>query len=186
MPSTGLGPDEAPMDGYPVDGIKDKTPCELHQSMRNISMKVAVDYALYCEPKVTWHSHQIPVGYARVGVDEIVPVYDSLELDMTGPEDEVTLREFKGGVILWNKKYISFQAWRHHHCHRVVTGHHHLQVYSVTTTTTTARVYLDLCRRISRHHHRLRALSFRAKSRSVPPRVLRATLADPPFLNLQN
>jgi hypothetical protein len=57
MASTGLGADEAPMDRYPMDGIQDKTPCELHQSMKNISMKVAVSYALSCEPGVTWHSH---------------------------------------------------------------------------------------------------------------------------------
>jgi hypothetical protein len=111
MASTRLGADETPMDRYqryPVDGIKDKTPCEHHQSMKNISMKVAAGYAISCEPGVTWHSRQIPVGYARVGVDEIVPGYESLELDMFGPEDEVTLGEVKGGVILWNKKDIKF------------------------------------------------------------------------------
>jgi hypothetical protein len=89
--STGLGADEAPMDSYPVDGIKDKIPCELHQSMKNIPMKVAVSYALSCQPGVTWHPRQILVGYARVGMDEIVPEYESLELDMPGPEDEATL-----------------------------------------------------------------------------------------------
>jgi hypothetical protein len=51
--STGLGAEEAPIVSYPVDGIKDKTPCELHQSMKNISMKAAVGYALSCEPRVT-------------------------------------------------------------------------------------------------------------------------------------
>jgi hypothetical protein len=54
--STGLRADEAPMGRYPVDKIKDKTRCELHQSMKNISMKVAVGCALSCEPGVTWHS----------------------------------------------------------------------------------------------------------------------------------
>jgi hypothetical protein len=78
--STRLGADEAPMGCYPVDEIKGKTHCELHQSMKNISMKVAVSYALSCEPGVTWHSRQIPDGYAHVGVDEIVPRYESLEL----------------------------------------------------------------------------------------------------------
>jgi hypothetical protein len=52
MASMGLGADEAPMYRYPMDGIKDKTPCELHQSMKNISMKVAVGYALSCEPGI--------------------------------------------------------------------------------------------------------------------------------------
>jgi hypothetical protein len=62
MASTGLGAGEAPIVCYPMDGIKDKTPCELHQSMNNISMKVAVGYALSCEPGVTWYSCQIPIG----------------------------------------------------------------------------------------------------------------------------
>jgi hypothetical protein len=108
MASMGLGADEAPMGRYPVDEIKDKTRCELHQSMKNIFMKVAVGYALSCEPGVTWHSRQIPDGYARVGVDEIVPGYESLELDIGGPKDEATLGEVLGGVILWNKKDINF------------------------------------------------------------------------------
>jgi hypothetical protein len=41
-------------------------------------------------------------------VDEIVPGYESLELDMPGLEDETTLGEVKGGLILWNKKDIKF------------------------------------------------------------------------------
>jgi hypothetical protein len=41
--------------------------------MKNISMKVVVNYALSCELGVTWHSRHIPVGYARVGVDELYP-----------------------------------------------------------------------------------------------------------------
>jgi hypothetical protein len=106
--STGLGADKAPMGLYPMDEIKGKTHCELHRSMKNISMKVAVGCDLSYEPGVTWHSRQIPDGYARVGVDEIVPGYESLELDMAGPEDEATLGEVLGAVILWNKKDIKF------------------------------------------------------------------------------
>jgi hypothetical protein len=41
------------MGRYPVDEIKGKTHCELHQSMKNISLEVAVGYALSCEPGVT-------------------------------------------------------------------------------------------------------------------------------------
>jgi hypothetical protein len=41
-------------------------------------------------------------------MDEIVPGYESLELDIAGPEDEATLGEVLGGVILWNKKDIKF------------------------------------------------------------------------------
>jgi hypothetical protein len=108
MASMGLRADEAPMDRYPVDGIKNKTSCELHQSIKNTSMKVAVGYALPCEPGVRWHCREIPAGYAYVGMDEIVSGYESLELDIPGPEDETTLGEVKGGIILWNKKDIKF------------------------------------------------------------------------------
>jgi hypothetical protein len=76
--------------------------------MKNISMKVAVGYALSYEPGVSWHGREIPVGYARVRVDEIVSGYESLELDIPGLEDERTLEEIKGGIILWNKKDIKF------------------------------------------------------------------------------
>ena len=44
------GTDEAPMDRYPMDNIMEKTICELHQSMKNISMKMATGFALPCEP----------------------------------------------------------------------------------------------------------------------------------------
>jgi hypothetical protein len=74
--------------------------------MKNISMKVVVGYALPCEPGVTWHGRQIPDSYARVGVDEVLRGYESLELDIAGPEDEATLGEMLGGVILWKKKDI--------------------------------------------------------------------------------
>jgi hypothetical protein len=43
--------DEALMDHYPVYDISGKTNCEMHQSMKNISMKVAVGYALPSGPR---------------------------------------------------------------------------------------------------------------------------------------
>jgi hypothetical protein len=51
--------DEAPMGHYPVDDIREKTNCELHQSMKNISMRVAIGFALACEPGARWHSGEI-------------------------------------------------------------------------------------------------------------------------------
>jgi hypothetical protein len=89
--STGLGADEAPMGRYAVNEIKGKTHCELYQSMKNISMKVVVGYALPIQLGVTWHSRQIPDGYARVGVDEVLRGYESLELDIARPEDEAMM-----------------------------------------------------------------------------------------------
>jgi hypothetical protein len=74
--------------------------------MKNISMKVAVEQALPSGPDVRWHGHEIPAGYAKVGVDEIMPGFHNMELDIAGPEDERTLGEVLGGVILRDKNYI--------------------------------------------------------------------------------
>jgi hypothetical protein len=92
--------------GYPVDGIKESTSCELHQIMKNISMKVAVEQALPSGSDVRWHGREIPASYAKVGVDEIVLGFYDMELDIAGPEDERTLGEVLGGVILWDTNYI--------------------------------------------------------------------------------
>jgi hypothetical protein len=106
MASTEVRADEAPMDHYPADDINKKTNCEMHVPMKNISMKVAVGYVLPYRPEQLWYGREIRAGYARVGVDAIVPGYESLELDVTGPEEETKLGEVLGGVILWDKKHI--------------------------------------------------------------------------------
>jgi hypothetical protein len=54
----------------------------------NVSVKVAVGYVLPAlgaegEP-VTWHGNEIPAGYARVGVDSVVPSWETLELEFPG------------------------------------------------------------------------------------------------------
>jgi hypothetical protein len=92
--------------GYPVDGIKESISCELHQRMKNISMKVAVGQALPCPPDARWQDRDIPSGYAKVGVHKIVMGFHDMELDIPGLKDERTLREVVGGVILWDKNYI--------------------------------------------------------------------------------
>jgi hypothetical protein len=74
--------------------------------MKNITFKVAVGFALPCVPGARFHLSQIPDGYARVGVDEVLKGYESLELDMAGGDGEKTLGEVTGGIILWKKKYI--------------------------------------------------------------------------------
>ena len=69
MASTGVGAaGEAPMDLYPMDNIREKTPCELHVPVRNLSFKAANGYALSCDDKALWHCKKIPVGFGRVGV----------------------------------------------------------------------------------------------------------------------
>jgi hypothetical protein len=96
------------MDHYPMDDITKKTSCEMHVPMKNISMKVAVGYVLPSGPGQTWHGCEIRAGYARVRVDAIERGYESLDLDVTAPEEEAILGEVLGGVILWDKKYIVF------------------------------------------------------------------------------
>jgi hypothetical protein len=73
-------------------------------------MKVAVGQALPSGPDVRRHGREIPASYAKVGVDEIVPGFHDMELDIAGPEDERTLREVLGGVILWDKNYIKLSG----------------------------------------------------------------------------
>ncbi|KAI5019892.1 hypothetical protein ZWY2020_044780 [Hordeum vulgare] len=92
--------------GYPVDGIKESTSCELHQKFKNISMKVAVGQALPSGPDARCHGREIPAGFAKVGVDEIMTGFNDMELDIARPGDERTLIEVLGGVILWDKNYI--------------------------------------------------------------------------------
>ena len=135
--------------GYPVDGIKEQISCELHHKLKNISMKVAVGYALPCPPDALWHCREIPAGYAKVGVDEIVLGFHDMELDIPGPEGERTLREVLGGIILWdynnNIKQLPGSA------PRPTPPPSRRRSPSPTrsppkTTTTTTRVHLDLRR----------------------------------------
>ncbi len=100
--------DDALMARYPVDDITERENCELHQSMKNISMKVAVGFALPSEPGACFHGGQILAGYARVRVDEGLKGYETLELDIPAGEGEMTLGEFTHGIILWKKESIVF------------------------------------------------------------------------------
>jgi hypothetical protein len=76
--------------------------------MKNMSFKVAVGYALPNQPGESYHLGGIPAGYARVGVDDIVPLYADLNLDIPGGDDERTLGEAKKSIILWKKEHIKF------------------------------------------------------------------------------
>ena len=95
-----------PTASYPVDYVTEKTDCELHMSMRNISLKVAVGFAYPNEPEATYHHGVIPAGYARVGVDEVMTGFHTMELEIPGGEEEKTLGDVERGFALWNKKYI--------------------------------------------------------------------------------
>jgi hypothetical protein len=82
---------------------------------RKVSVKVAVSYVLPAfgpggEP-ATWHGNSIPAGYARVGVDSVVPSWETLELEIPGGDGGLTLREVLGEIILWEKKNIRLPGW---------------------------------------------------------------------------
>jgi hypothetical protein len=138
------------MDRYPVDDIRDKTNCELHQSMKNISMKVEVDFALPCEPGVPWHGREIRDGYDHVKVDEVVLRYEYLDLASLDLKRRQHLEKSWVVLLYGIRKTLCFQArCQGGHPLLQVVAIHHLQVHPSTTigTTTTSRVhlYLRLC-----------------------------------------
>jgi hypothetical protein len=100
--------DDAPGPRYPVDDVREMTNCELHQPMKNMSFKVAIDTALPCLREALHHGNPIPAGYARVSVDEIAPGFEDLDIDFATPEGDVRLGDVKRYIGLWQKKYIKF------------------------------------------------------------------------------
>jgi hypothetical protein len=60
----------------------------------NITMKVAVSYALPFGPNETYHYRPVPHGYAVAGVDEVRSAFEQLSL--------TTLR-VKGICMSWEK-----------------------------------------------------------------------------------
>ncbi|XP_071676621.1 uncharacterized protein [Lolium perenne] len=91
---------------YPVDYVTEKTDCELYMLFRTASVKVAVGYVYPSEEGATHHHMPIPPGCVRVGVDEVVPAFESVELDIPRGDDERTLADVKHGFALWPKKYV--------------------------------------------------------------------------------
>jgi hypothetical protein len=97
---------------YPIDDVTDKKSCELHQKMANLSMKVAVGYAIPSPPGQLYHCRLIPPGYARVWVDEVMKDVEGLELEIPRDEGEATLGKIMhGSIILWRKENIMFPNW---------------------------------------------------------------------------
>ena len=100
--------DEPSAARYPVDDITEKTNCELHAPMNNLSFPVANGYALPHQLGATFHFGEIPAGFARVGVTKVLSGFNSMHLDIPGAEGEKTLGEVELGIVLWKKKYIKF------------------------------------------------------------------------------
>ena len=74
-----------------MDYVTEKTECELHVPMRNMSIKVAVGYVYPQQAGATHHHQPIPADRALVGVDDIVPTYETMDLDYPGGDEEKTL-----------------------------------------------------------------------------------------------
>ena len=100
--------DELSAAHYPVDDITEKTNCELHAPMRNISYPMAKGYALPHQPGATFYFGEVPAGFARVGVTTVMAPFHSIDLDIPGAEGEKTLGEVELGIVLWKKQYINF------------------------------------------------------------------------------
>jgi hypothetical protein len=71
---------------YPVDDITKREYVELHAKCINITVKVAVGYALPLLPVGTYQCRPIPDGYAVVGVDDVVNGFEQLDLDFPTAE----------------------------------------------------------------------------------------------------
>jgi hypothetical protein len=66
---------------YPVDDIIEATPCEICVKVVNITMNVAVGYALSIGPNSTYHCTPVPHGYAVAGMDQVTNRFERLRLD---------------------------------------------------------------------------------------------------------
>jgi hypothetical protein len=78
----------------------------------NITMNVAVGYALPMGPTATYHCRPVPHGYAIAGVEEVMSTFEQLKLDYpAGEGDLYELGEAKKTTVLWLKEYIVLPNW---------------------------------------------------------------------------
>jgi len=147
---------------YPVDDVREMTPCELHQPMNNLSFKVAIATALPCLPGALHHSLPIPPGYARVSVDELVEGFEELEIDIATTEGHKKLGDVKRHIILWQKKYIKFPGSAPRpptpRNPSPPTPRNPSPPPPMIVAKATARVHLDLRLRVSRLRRRVSRL----------------------------
>jgi hypothetical protein len=136
------------MDRYPVDDIRDRTNCELHQSMKNIHE----GGSRLCFTLWTWSTMACPWDSSWLclcrGGWSCTKIW-LLELDIPGTEGEVTLGEVLGGIILWEKI---------HHVSRLGAKAATVSSESSQFTTSKSTFYND-----RDDHHNART------SRSPPP-----------------
>nr|ABA95628.1 transposon protein, putative, CACTA, En/Spm sub-class [Oryza sativa Japonica Group] len=75
----------------PVDDITQRTPCELHIPLKNLSIKVVSGMAIPTDPSGTYHCRPIPAGYSKVEVELVEGAYEDLELDYPGGDGSCTV-----------------------------------------------------------------------------------------------
>ena len=80
--------------------------CELMAKCMNLTLKVAVGYVLPPGPDGTFHYNPIPDGYAIVGVDEVKPEFEGLDLEYPTGEGETHLVDAVRTTILWRKENV--------------------------------------------------------------------------------
>ncbi|GJN37101.1 hypothetical protein PR202_gb26025 [Eleusine coracana subsp. coracana] len=96
----------AAVDAFIHDDITEDTPCELHVPFgyKGKTMKVALGTSF---PGETLHNRDIPPGYVRVTVSEIVPGYEDNEIECPIPEAGIeTLQDALGSFIIWKHREV--------------------------------------------------------------------------------
>ena len=107
--------DEPSAARYPVDDITEKTNCELHAPMLNITYPVANGYALPHQLGSTFHFGEIPAGFARVGVTKVMSGFNSIQLEF--PELKARRHWEKSNLVSFygRRNTSSFQTRRQGH-----------------------------------------------------------------------
>jgi hypothetical protein len=70
-----------------MDDITQRTPSALQSKHKGIIFMVGHGAVAPTQPGDIYHGQPIPVGYAKVGVEEVCQDYETLELDI--PEGNV-------------------------------------------------------------------------------------------------
>jgi hypothetical protein len=161
--------DEAPMDHYPMDDISGKTNCEMHQSMKNISMKVAVGYMRYLLD-LDKSGMAVRFELAMLMLGRIPWSLTSLDLKRRQNLEKYWVVSFFG---IRNTSFFQARRQGGHPLLQVLAIHHPSMMIG---TTTRARVYLDLHRSVSRLL-RLHPL--------INPRVMESPLLCPVVMPLR-
>ena len=91
---------------YPVDEITESQECHLKKQLMQFKPTVAIGHVAPPRPNGTFHCLPIPQGYAVVMVDEIMEVYEEIELDYPTGEGENLLQNSLRTSCLWPKEFI--------------------------------------------------------------------------------